>query len=422
MPDRFSDDLSAKFMQIPEEVLTVIETLEKNGYEAYIVGGCVRDMLLDIKPKDFDICTSARPEQVLGLFPKCIPTGIKHGTVTVIVNNIPIEVTTYRTESDYTDFRHPARVKFSDSLTEDLKRRDFTINAMAYHPSRGIVDPFGGINDLRDRIIRTVGNPLERFAEDALRMLRAIRFQAVFGFSVDAETYASIRALSKNISAISRERILEELNRILVSSYPEALKSLMETKLLNYVFPVPFSETADLKQITQLPADIFARWAAFLRFTGIQSDEDVRKTCSELKMSNMLKNEIIKITKLLNAGLPKNPYLIRLAISDTGPESFARALNIMKIIVPGNTNITETEKNFSQVMNDKKCTSISELAVKGGDLISAGFAKPGKEVGILLNTLFHCVLQNPELNRKDVLMLIAGVLRNKFQDNIQNRH
>ncbi|NLM09532.1 MAG: CCA tRNA nucleotidyltransferase [Clostridiaceae bacterium] len=400
-------------MYIPDEVLTVINILEKNDHNAYLVGGCVRDMLLGLKPKDFDICTSARPEKVLELFPGSIPTGIKHGTVTVIIDDLPVEITTFRIESDYTDHRRPDKVLFSDSLTEDLKRRDFTVNAIAYHPVEGIIDPFNGIRDLKDKIIRTVGNPGERFGEDALRMLRAIRLQACYGFSIDNDTFSAIRALSKNIGAISRERILEELNRILLASYPEAFKNLLKTKLLNYIFPIPISETADLTSLKNLPEELTTRWSGLLWLTGVRDAEAIRAICSGLKMSNKLKNEILKISMLLNTRLPRNQFTIRRTLSIVGPESFARAISIMKILKLNKNNLLEIEKASSQIISEKHCLSLSNLAVNGGDLVKSGF-KPGKDLGIILNTLFICVLQNPDLNQKDILIQFADIINQKM--------
>jgi len=412
MENRNFAEISGSFEFIPEEVLAIINKLENNGYSAYIVGGCVRDMLLGLKPKDFDICTSARPEQVLELFPRSIPTGIKHGTVTVIVNDAPFEVTTFRVESVYTDHRHPDKVMFSDSLTEDLKRRDFTINAMAYHPSRGIIDPFDGINDLESRIIKTVGNPEERFGEDALRMLRAIRFQAVHGFSIDKDTLSAITKLSKNIKAISRERILEELNKTLLASYPEAFLNLIKTGLLECIFPVPFLKTGDLALIKKLPDHLSARWAGFLQLTGIHDIEDARAICSGLKMSNKLKNEILKITTLLNTPLPANCFMLRKTLSDYGYETYARALTIMKVLNINKKELSETERRVNQILREKHCLSISGMAVSGGDLIKAGI-RPGIQLGAVINTLFICVLQNPALNRRDILIPFAIIINNK---------
>lgn len=400
-------------MNIPAEVLTIMEILEKNGYSAYIVGGCVRDMLLGLKPKDYDICTSAYPEQVMELFPKCIPTGIKHGTVTVIINSTPFEVTTFRVETGYTDHRHPDKVVFSDSLTEDLKRRDFTINAMAYHPVKGIIDPFNGTQDLRNRVIRTVGNPRERFDEDALRMLRAIRFQAVYGFSIDKGTFSAIKELSENISLISHERILEELNRILAGSYTEAFRNLIESNLLKHILPVPFSGTADLSCLNKLPEELPARWAGLLWLAEIRDLNDIKKTCAVLKMSNRLKNEIIKTSVLLNSRLPKSPFLIRAAVSEAGHETFVRALKIMEVFNLNGSRLPEAKKTAAQIISEKQCLNLSDLAVSGSDLLSAGM-KPGKELGKILNALFVCVLQKPELNRKDILLLFAETIGKKF--------
>ena len=204
---------------IPGEAEEIITTLEANGHEAYLVGGCVRDALMGRTPKDYDICTSALPQQVILLFDKTIPTGVNHGTVTVMLRNLPFEVTTFRTDADYTDHRHPDTVLFSGSLLQDLERRDFTINAMAFHPVKGIIDPFDGLDDLRKKLIRTVGEPLKRFREDALRMLRAVRFKARFGFSVHKVVLDAIKELAGTIRFVSRERILSEINGILLSPF-----------------------------------------------------------------------------------------------------------------------------------------------------------------------------------------------------------
>lgn len=400
-------------MYIPDEALTIINVLENNGHEAYIVGGCVRDMFLGIIPKDFDICTSAYPEQVLKLFSKSIPTGIKHGTVTVFVNDLPFEVTTFRIESIYTDHRHPDSVRFSDSLTEDLKRRDFTINAIAYHPVKGIIDPFNGISDLKNKIIRTVGNPSDRFAEDALRMLRAIRFQARYGFSIDADTFSAIKKHSKNITAVSRERILEELNSILLASFPEAFQNLFITKLFKYIFSNSFSGITDFALLKKMPEDLPTRWSASFRLLSIHDVKTIKEICSSLKMSNKLKNEIVKISVLLNSPLPNNIYMLRKTLSEVSVKTFTRFLNIKKTLGTNKKDLMVLEKSFKQIASEKHCLSLSSLAVNGSDLINAG-CKPGKHLGTILDTLFICVLQKPELNRKDLMLLFTNIIKQAF--------
>ncbi len=224
-------------IRIPAPAARIIRTLEDAGYEAYIVGGCVRDSLLKKEPKDWDITTSARPDEVKALFPRTIDTGIKHGTVTVRTGGTGYEVTTYRVDGDYADHRHPDAVTFTGRLSEDLERRDFTINAMSYNERAGLVDLFGGQEDLANRVIRAVGDPHRRFEEDALRMMRAVRFSAQLDFTVEEETRAGIRELAPTLSAVSAERIREELEKLLLSDHPEKLEELWELGLTGVFLP-----------------------------------------------------------------------------------------------------------------------------------------------------------------------------------------
>ncbi|MDD4295991.1 MAG: hypothetical protein PHC69_03425 [Ruminiclostridium sp.] len=259
---------------IPAEVNHIICKLEQSGFEAWLVGGCVRDFLMGIIPEDYDICTSALPEQITPLFEKTIGTGIKHGTITVILNHYSIEVTTFRVDSSYTDHRRPDSVIFSRSLTEDLKRRDFTINAIAYHPAKGFVDPYNGQKDITDKIIRTVGNPIERFKEDSLRMLRAIRFKARFNLDIHIETKNAIGLLASTIEFVSNERVLAEVNKILTSPHPEAFLSLFELGLIQYIFPVPIPSVPDMTHFSQLKKKLSLRWSALLWLMGFCYNDD----------------------------------------------------------------------------------------------------------------------------------------------------
>ena len=224
-------------IQLPEDVKKIIEIIEKAGYEAYAVGGCVRDSLLLRNPNDWDITTSAKPEKVKELFKKTIDTGIEHGTVTVMMHHVGYEVTTYRIDGEYEDARHPKNVTFTSNLIEDLKRRDFTINAMAYNDRSGIVDAFDGISDLEKGIIRAVGNPRERFDEDALRMMRAVRFSAQLGYSIEEDTKKAIQELSINLQKISAERIQVELVKLVSSDHPEKMRDLYETGITAVILP-----------------------------------------------------------------------------------------------------------------------------------------------------------------------------------------
>ena len=216
-------------MQIPVHVEQIIHTLNSHGYEAFAVGGCVRDTLLGRKPGDWDITTSARPEQVKALFRRTIDTGIQHGTVTIMMDRTGYEVTTYRIDGEYEDGRHPKQVEFTSDLLEDLRRRDFTINAMAYSHVTGIVDAFDGVADLKARRIRCVGNAMERFTEDALRILRAIRFSAQLDFEIEKETFEAISVIAPNLAKVSKERIQMELTKLLCSEHPEKIREVYET-------------------------------------------------------------------------------------------------------------------------------------------------------------------------------------------------
>ncbi|WP_330695287.1 CCA tRNA nucleotidyltransferase, partial [Lacrimispora sp.] len=207
-------------IQVPEAARRIIEQLNTSGFEAYVVGGCVRDSLLGRQPEDWDITTSAKPEQVKEIFNRTVDTGIQHGTVTVLIDHEGYEVTTYRIDGEYEDGRHPKSVEFTGSLLEDLKRRDFTINAMAYSDREGLVDAFDGVKDLESRVIRCVGNALDRFTEDALRILRAIRFSAQLDFNMEGETRAAISVIAPNMAKVSKERIQVELTKLLLSDHP----------------------------------------------------------------------------------------------------------------------------------------------------------------------------------------------------------
>lgn len=224
-------------INIPQKAEQILHILNEAGYEAYVVGGCVRDSILDRVPGDWDITTSALPEQVKELFHRTVDTGIQHGTVTVMMGKEGFEVTTYRVDGEYHDGRHPDAVTFTRSLEEDLKRRDFTINAMAYHPEHGLVDLFGGMEDINRKIIRCVGDPVERFTEDALRMLRAVRFSAQLGFTVEENTKAALARMSGNLEHVSAERIQTELVKLLVSDHPDYLRTAWETGLTREFLP-----------------------------------------------------------------------------------------------------------------------------------------------------------------------------------------
>lgn len=255
---------------IPAEVVRCLDTLRQAGHAAHPVGGCVRDLLLGRTPGDYDVCTSAHPEQVMALFEHTIPTGIQHGTVTVLTGDGPVEVTTFRREGGYADGRHPDAVTFDVGLTEDLARRDFTINAMALGPAGEVIDPFGGQADLKARLVRCVGEPDRRFSEDALRMLRAVRFAAQLGFAIQPNTEEAIRRNAGRMRQVSGERIKTELEKTLLSPRPERAGDLIRWGLLAHLWPV--RGCPDLTGLRDLPPQPVPRWRGFCTATGFPLD------------------------------------------------------------------------------------------------------------------------------------------------------
>ncbi len=399
---------------IPAEAEEIISVLENNGHEAYLVGGCVRDYLMDITPYDFDICTSALPEEISSLFARTVHTGIRHGTVTVLKNHGSFEVTTFRVESGYSDHRHPDNVRFSSSLIMDLQRRDFTVNAMAYHPEKGLIDPFGGADDIKEKLIRSVGNPDERFGEDSLRMLRAIRFQAKSGFTVEQKTLRAIHVLAKAIKYVSHERILAEMNGILCGGFPEAILNLFATGLVRYILPVPVFLQPDVSPFFHLEQKPSVRWAAFFKQTGIICLPEIKNTCDYLKMSNSLKRDILLTSGVLKGHFPDTPFRIRITLSSLGLDIFSDSLKILRATGFEPDAIENIEVMLEKIIREKHCTHPSTLTVKGGDLISEGIP-PGRILGDILDVLFLCVLQNPLLNRRDILIKIAEEINAKYQ-------
>lgn len=381
-------------IKVPYQVERIIGILQKNGYEAYAVGGCVRDTLLGRTPGDWDITTSALPQQVKSLFYRTIDTGIEHGTVTVMMDHTGYEVTTYRIDGEYEDGRHPKQVEFTSNLLEDLKRRDFTINAMAYSESTGIVDAFDGMGDLERKMIRCVGNAMERFTEDALRILRAIRFSAQLDFSIEERTWEAIFQIAPNIAKVSKERIQVELTKTLLSEHPEYIRQVFETGISRYISAafaaIPWEHIS-------IPASLakkkYVRWAAFLR---LLSPEQAVQVLKDLKLDNDTINKVRTLVRWSGANLEKQAVAVRRAMSQMEPEVWDALMEL-----------NEYEKEIrilcSQIRERGDCLSLKELAVKGADLIEAG-VKPGKELGILLNQMLDVVLEYPEMNEKELLL------------------
>ena len=394
-------------MRIPREVEQIIETLEAGGFEAYAVGGCVRDTLLGREPEDWDITTSARPEQVKRLFRRTVDTGIQHGTVTVLENHQGYEVTTYRIDGEYEDGRHPKQVEFTASLTEDLKRRDFTINAMAYSKKTGIVDEFGGMEDLKRGIIRCVGAAQERFTEDALRILRAIRFSAQLCFSIEEQTLEAVRQIAPNLVHVSKERIQVELTKLLKSPHPERMSLVFDTGIAPYV-SAHFAEAGNPGEkdgenwlTAEFEPEKYVRWAAFLRRLGEKEAERILK---ELKADNDTISRVRLLVGNWKCPLDADKYQLRRAMSRMSGEMFDSLLRFRLAAGTDSREKTEALQAMAQeIRRDGDCISLKTLAVTGNDLIAAGM-KPGREIGLKLEEMLEDVLRHPEHNTKEYLL------------------
>lgn len=403
-------------MKIPGNVERIIRTLNDHGYEAYAVGGCVRDTLLDRKPGDWDITTSARPQEVKELFRRTIDTGIQHGTVTVMMDRTGYEVTTYRIDGEYEDGRHPKQVEFTSSLIEDLKRRDFTINAMAYSHETGIVDEFGGVEDLNAKTIRCVGDPMERFTEDALRILRAIRFSAQLDFTIEEQTWNAIRVIAPNIAKVSKERIQVELTKLLLSDHPEKIREVYETGISPYISESFDSLNWKMAEIPiALPKEKYVRWAGFLRCANaydvngtlmpqpIPSVTEVPESASravkilrDLKLDNDTIGRVKTLVSWSGVELPETPEAVRRAMSRMEAEVWDALMEL-------NEYSEKIHALTEEIRTAGDCLDLKHLAVKGQDLIKAG-VQPGKALGATLNQMLDDVLSHPDHNEKEYLL------------------
>lgn len=433
-------------IEIPQGAAWVLEQLRDAGYEAYVVGGCVRDSLLHRMPDDWDITTSAKPEDTKRIFRRTVDTGIQHGTVTVMVDRTGYEVTTYRIDGEYADGRHPEHVTFTASLLEDLKRRDFTINAMAYSPAEGLVDEFDGIGDINRRVIRAVGDPVQRFTEDALRMMRAIRFSAQLDYRIDEDTREGICLLAPNLQKVSAERIRVELEKLLLSEHPEELKEAYELGLLRQFLP-ELSECMECGQNNPhhclsvgdhiLCAVKAARRDKVLRLALLLHDiaKPQVKTTDEngidhfhghaarsaaladrilrdLKYDNQTREAAVRLIAWHDCNLGDTLPEIRKSISELGEEWFLPLLEVKTSDVEAQSDYQRDEKldkieywrnAFEEIRRAGDCLSLKDLAVSGKDLIAAG-AAPGKEIGRILHEMLEEVLREPAHNTREYLL------------------
>lgn len=391
-------------IQLPYEVEWVIGKIRDAGYEAFAVGGCVRDTLLGRTPEDWDVTTSARPEAVKAIFERTVDTGLQHGTVTVLKNRKGYEVTTYRIDGEYHDGRHPDSVEFTPNLLEDLKRRDFTINAMAYSHETGIVDEFGGMEDLKAGIVRCVGRPEDRFTEDALRLLRALRFSAQLGFEIEESTYAAIKTIAPNLAKVSKERVQAELTKLLLSAHPERILLLKETGLSAQIVPgfdAVFAP-ALFSKLSRLPAEKSLRWAGFLLCQSAKQAEAVLKG---LKMDNETIGNVSRMIEGAKETLPLEKPAVRRAMSRYTPYQLEGALKLKELM--GSPDAEEIRRLREEIIRNGDCVSLKDLAVKGRDLLEAGVER-GPMVGEILNHLFDLVLLYPEKNDRELLLKEAG--------------
>lgn len=435
-------------IELPPKVNRIISTLKEHGFEAYAVGGCVRDSILGRKPQDWDITTSATPEETKQLFRRTIDTGIEHGTVTVLLEKEGFEVTTYRLDGEYQDCRHPKEVQFTRSLKEDLLRRDFTINAMAYNETDGLVDLFGGIQDLDAGIIRCVGCARERFGEDALRILRAVRFAAQLGFTIEGETRRAVRELAGNLSKISAERIQTELIKLLTSPNPERIRDAWELGITGVILP-EFDRMMETEQETphhcynvgehtiqvmlHVRPDRILRLAALLHDTGkpyvktvdaegtahfkghaFRSEEIARNILKRLKFDNDTLRRVSCLVRYHDFyyQTEATPETVRRTIHATGEKLFPYYLELRRADTLGQSdycrerklaNLDRIEAFSREIAARGDCVSLKTLALTGNDLIAAGI-RPGKEIGDTLRKLLDMVLRDPSLNTKDQLL------------------
>ena len=439
---------------LPYGAKIIIDVLSRNGYEAYVVGGCVRDSLLGRTPGDWDLTTDASPDAVKALFHKTIDTGIEHGTVTVMIAGTGYEVTTYRVDGDYRDHRHPDKVVFTRSLLEDQKRRDFTINAMAYNDQEGLKDAFGGAEDLEKRLIRCVGNPRERFDEDALRILRAVRFSAQLGFAISEETQEAAKEAAATLSHVSAERIQVELTKMLLADHPESLLDAYALGITKVVLPefdlcmATAQETPHHKDsvgrhtvavIKGVPNDRVLRLAALFHDMGKPHvktiDQDgVCHFKGHAKKSSEIAENVLRRLRFDNDTIRNvcrlvahhedyykediTPEMVRRMAGELGKDLFPKFLLLKKADILAQStykrawkceNLQKMETFYRDCLANGYAIDKKDLAVKGRDLIKAGI-RPGKQMGEILDALMDEVLTDPEKNTKSILLERALVL------------
>ena len=433
-------------IQLPDKVHNIINTLEEAGYEAYAVGGCVRDSILGREPDDWDITTSAKPEETKHLFPRTVDTGIKHGTVTVLLGGEGFEVTTYRIDGTYEDGRHPTEATFTANLKEDLRRRDFTINAMAYNDRSGLVDLYGGLADMENRVIRCVGDAGERFDEDALRMLRAVRFSAQLGYRIDEATGEAVRALAPNLQKISAERIQAELVKLVTSPHPDYLRNAYELGITAQILP-EFDlcmETPQrhkhhcydvgehiLHSMLGVEADKVLRLGMLFHDIGkpqtltidpdgtthnkkhpFEGEKITRKVMRRLKFDNDTTDKVTKLVLYHDYDIAPTEAGVRRAVNRIGEDIFPMIFTVRRADIAAQSDymreeklakVAHIEKLYREILARRDAVTVKDLAISGNDLIAEGMP-PGRQIGETLSALLERVLDDPSLNTKEILL------------------
>ncbi len=382
-----------------------MERLTEAGYEAYCVGGCVRDSLLGRAPEDWDITTSALPEQVKSLFSNTVDTGIRHGTVMVIRKGIGYEVTTYRIDGEYKDGRHPEQVTFTRSLEEDLKRRDFTINAFAYNEETGLVDLFGGLDDLEAKVIKAVGDPNKRFEEDALRIMRAIRFSAQLGFTVEEKTYEAISDHADRLAQVSMERIRVEFEKTLVSKNSRKIKEFFLLRMGEYILPGYANRCEDFDEEMaasysgmEEEARRYLLLADLLRKLSFQEAKDALR---KMKYDNKTVTTVSRILQYQEAECAADKVSIKRALNEQGEEIFFLSLRMKEAVAK--ETFSRIREMAKEILDKQEPYTIGQLAVTGNDLKEAGISE-GTKIGETLQILLDRVIVEPDKNTKEVLI------------------
>ncbi len=377
---------------LPTKIEYVLNTLISNGHKAYIVGGCVRDLLCGKEPHDYDITTSALPCETQKLFEKTVDTGLKHGTVTVIIDSTPIEVTTFRTESVYRDSRHPESVNFVSNVKDDLARRDFTVNAMCYNHKEGLIDLFGGENDIKNKVLRAVGNAETRFTEDALRILRLFRFAATLQFDIENDTFTAALKCAPLLKNISAERIFTELKKAACGNNISVLSPLLKTNCLGHYCLT----SGKLEKLKNLEYNDNFRTFSLLYITST----NLQKTLDMLKCSSNFKDYCIKMAHLITNGIANDKTSLKMALNYSDYTIVSDCLSYFESVL--NVDTSSQKNLLDEIIENNEPYKISHLDISGKDITDLGF--DGKEVGEKLEFLLNEIIKKPELNTCEKLL------------------